>query len=179
METSMARSHGAANAPLMETSTGLPMVRPMRLPWKHPRASPWFGQCASHGNIHGLPHGSANAPPMETSTGFPMVRPMRLPMETATALSHGNGPVTYQGNGTGSAPFWIQVWSLLYSPFLALTQSPYMDASRPAHAGQGNARAVYGAARHRPRSCLGLGQVNSPARAAYALSWQRPVKSVM
>ena len=110
-----------------------------------------------------MSHGAANAPPMET----------------ATALSHGNGPVTYQGNGTGSAPFWIQVWSLLYSPFLALTQSPYMDASRPAHAGQGNARAVYGAARHRPRSCLGLGQVNSPARAAYALSWQRPVKSVM
>ena len=116
---------------------------------------------------------------METSTGLPMVRPMRLPVETATALSHGNGPVTYQGNGTGSAPFWIQVWPLLYSPFLALTQGPYMDASRPAHAGQGNARAVYGAAWHRPRCFQGPGMVNSPARAAYALSWQRPVKSVM
>ena len=148
METSMAMSHGSANAPPMETATA-------------------------------LSRGAANAPLMETSTGLPIVRPMRLPVETATALSHCNGPVTSHGNGTGAVPCWIQVWSLLYSPFLALTQRPYMDASRPAHAGQGNARAVYGAARHRPRSCLGLGQVNSPARAAYALSWQRPVKSVM
>ena len=47
METATALSRGAANAPPMETSTGLPMVRPMRLSWKHPRASPWCGQCAS------------------------------------------------------------------------------------------------------------------------------------
>ena len=43
--------HGSANAPFMETSTGLPMVRPMRLPVETATAlSHGNGPVTSHGN---------------------------------------------------------------------------------------------------------------------------------
>ena len=101
-----------------------------------------------------MSHGAANAPSMETA----LLRPVK---------QHRSRPLL----DTSLLP--------ALSLVLVITEGPYMDTSRPEHAGQGTARAVYGAAWHRPRCCQGKGLVNSPARAAYALSWQGTGKGVM